>query len=168
MYPYPDPYKPDVNGIPSYQMQNTDYSADPPPYVNGIPSYQMQNTDYSANPPSYTPYPTANETSVFPPDVPPVFMTQPIVIASPQISYRDYTRLSILTLFHCFFPIGIAALIYSCKARKSVAHGDLVEAERLSRKSFILNMVAIGVGIPFNIAWIAAVIYLKVKYSRKW
>ncbi|XP_053546153.1 proline rich transmembrane protein 1B-like isoform X3 [Bombina bombina] len=139
MYPNPQPYN-----------QNIDWSSPQMPQP-GMPDY----------PPSYS---NAQATArVYPSAIAPnvVMTTQPnTLVMVPQPTYKDYMGLSIMNLLLCCLPIGIAALIFSCKTRDAVSRGDQASAASDSRTAFTLNMVALGIGIAVNIVWIAVVIYV--------
>ncbi|MEE6482116.1 hypothetical protein FKM82_013155 [Ascaphus truei] len=96
----------------------------------------------------------------------PVVTTQPMpMMYVPQPTYRDYLGLSIMNMLLCCLPIGIAATIFSCKTRDSVSRQDMASAESNSRTAFTLNMVALGIGLAINVAWIAYVIYAIVAFQ---
>ncbi|XP_053307633.1 proline rich transmembrane protein 1B-like [Spea bombifrons] len=147
-----------------YQEQKSDNMASPqnyPPNPNSAP-YPPSYPNSAPYPPSYpnsAPYPpqygqpqTFNNV---------VVNSQPAMMAvSPvRVTYKDYLGLSIFNLICCCLPLGIAALVYSCKTRDSLARGDMVSASSESRTTFTLNMVALGIGITVNIIWIALVSY---------
>ncbi|CAH2318321.1 major prion -like [Pelobates cultripes] len=92
--------------------------------------------------------------------MPTLVKTQPNVMVIPQPTYRDYLGLSIMNLILCCFPVGIAAVVFSCKTRDSLRRGDMISAASDSRTAFSLNMVALGLGIAANIVWVAYVIYV--------
>ncbi|XP_077312155.1 proline-rich transmembrane protein 1-like [Lithobates pipiens] len=96
---------------------------------------------------------------------PMVVTTQPTVIVVPQPAYKDYLGLSIVNMICCCLPIGIAALIFSIQTRDAASRQDAIGAEASSRTAFILNMVALGIGICSHIIWIAYVIYVSVVVS---
>ncbi|OCT71103.1 hypothetical protein XELAEV_18038012mg [Xenopus laevis] len=122
------------------QIPNRNDPVDPPLYENA------ETTAYFTQPPS------APQHTV-------VINTQPTMIPAPQRIYKDYLGCSITTLICCCLPIGIAALVFSCKTREDLIRGDMVSAAIDSRTAFTLNMVALGLGLVINITWIGFLIY---------
>lgn len=59
---------------------------------------------------------------------------------------KDYMGLSILNLFFCF-PLAIGGIILSLKVREYLATRDLARAREASRSCFMVNMIAMVVGI---------------------
>ncbi|RXN07934.1 synapse differentiation-inducing gene protein 1-like [Labeo rohita] len=87
----------------------------------------------------------ADQPVVFQPVVvqPAVLMTpMPLVTAVP-----DYLGYSIFTMLCCCFPLGIAATVYSCSTRDANMAGQRELAMSRSRVAFILNNVALGIGL---------------------
>uniref|UniRef100_A0A3B5ATN2 Uncharacterized protein n=1 Tax=Stegastes partitus TaxID=144197 RepID=A0A3B5ATN2_9TELE len=72
---------------------------------------------------------------------------------------NDYLGYSIFTLLCCFWPLGVAALVYSISTRTANQTGDQVTAERNSRTARTLNHVAVGLGIAFFIICLCIVMY---------
>ncbi|KAK2874654.1 hypothetical protein Q8A67_021807 [Cirrhinus molitorella] len=68
----------------------------------------------------------------------------PMVTAIP-----DYLGYSIFTMLCCCLPLGIAATIYSCSTRDANMAGQREMAMSSSRVAFILNNVALGIGLTF-------------------
>ncbi|CAH2318320.1 proline-rich transmembrane 1-like [Pelobates cultripes] len=97
---------------------------------------------------------------------PTVIAMQPNVAVVRQPVPKDYLCLSIVNLLLCCMPLGIAALIYSCKTQDSLRYGDMNSAVSNSRTSFKLNMVALGIGIVLNLVWIGLVIYINVAATQ--
>ncbi|CAH2318324.1 proline-rich transmembrane 1-like [Pelobates cultripes] len=73
--------------------------------------------------------------------------------------YNDYMALSIIMLLFFCLPFGIAALVFSCKMRKSMQRADMISAEKESRIAFILNMVALTLGLLAHATWIGLLIH---------
>ncbi|CAH2326231.1 leucine-rich repeat extensin 1 [Pelobates cultripes] len=92
--PYPAPYPP------SYPAPHPDPK---PPPTTSQPN-PIQNT--SINSPIMVVMSPNQNANVIPPAYPPVVK---------MTHYKDYLCLSIFTLLSCFWPIGIAALVFSCK-----------------------------------------------------
>ncbi|CAJ1065478.1 transmembrane protein 91-like [Xyrichtys novacula] len=67
----------------------------------------------------------------------------------------SYIGLSIFNLLCCCLPLGIAALIYSCKAQEANSLGQTSLAQDASRTAKILNIVGIVCGILLIIIFIA-------------
>ncbi|KAM9801622.1 dispanin subfamily A member 2b-like [Neosynchiropus ocellatus] len=66
-----------------------------------------------------------------------------------------YLGWSIFNTLCCCLPLGIAAIVYSCKVQTANATGDAVVAADASRVAKILNIVALVCGIIFIIIFIA-------------
>ncbi|XP_026541071.1 proline-rich transmembrane protein 1-like [Notechis scutatus] len=62
-------------------------------------------------------------------------------------SEPDYLRYSICTMFCCFLPFGIVAVIYSIKTQESNRSGNNTAARENSRLARIFIYCAVGVGI---------------------
>ncbi|KAA0702534.1 Synapse differentiation-inducing gene protein 1 [Triplophysa tibetana] len=80
----------------------------------------------------------------------PAVTVQPAVyVASVQLvsAPPDFLGYSIFTMLFCCLPLGIAALVYSCTAREAVMSGDREIAVNSSRMAYILNNIALGVGL---------------------
>ncbi|XP_016339118.1 synapse differentiation-inducing gene protein 1-like isoform X1 [Sinocyclocheilus anshuiensis] len=74
---------------------------------------------------------------------PAVFVTA-APLASPVPDYMGY---SIFTMLCCCFPLGIAALIYSCSTRNANYSGQRELAEKNSKMAVILNHAALVIGL---------------------
>ena len=64
---------------------------------------------------------------------------------------ETYMVWSILTFFCCFWPVGLAAIIYSARVTSEYNAGRYESAQRASRTAKGLNFTALGVGIAFFI-----------------
>ncbi|XP_059364421.1 synapse differentiation-inducing gene protein 1-like [Carassius carassius] len=103
------------------------------------------------------PPPADQDSAGYPPSSGPysgqtVVAVQPAVfeIAAPLASpLRDYLGYSIFTMLCCCFPLGIAALIFSCSTRNANLLGQRELAEKNSKTTLILNHAALGVGLVF-------------------
>uniref|UniRef100_A0A8C5N9I2 Uncharacterized protein n=1 Tax=Gouania willdenowi TaxID=441366 RepID=A0A8C5N9I2_GOUWI len=62
---------------------------------------------------------------------------------------------SIFTTFCCCLPLGIAALVCSCRAENANAVGDSTSAEDASRNAKVINIIGLVCGITFIIIYIA-------------
>ncbi|XP_040271455.1 dispanin subfamily A member 2b-like [Bufo bufo] len=69
---------------------------------------------------------------------------------------KDYLALSILSMFFCFCPLGLAALIFSLKSRDASNQNDADTAAKHSKTAFSLNIAAMVVGIILIIIVIIA------------
>ncbi|XP_050979196.1 transmembrane protein 91 isoform X2 [Labeo rohita] len=100
----------------------------------------------------------ADQPVVFQPVVvqPAVLMTpMPVVTAVP-----DYLGYSIFTMLCCCLPLGIAATIYSCSTRDANVSGQQELAVRSSRTAFILNNIALCLGILIITAAAILLLYM--------
>ncbi|XP_026574608.1 proline-rich transmembrane protein 1-like [Pseudonaja textilis] len=70
----------------------------------------------------------------------------------------DYLRYSICTMFCCFLPFGIVAVIYSIKTQESNRSGNSTAARENSRLARIFIYCAVGIGIIFWILYITLAI----------
>ncbi|XP_073702711.1 synapse differentiation-inducing gene protein 1-like [Garra rufa] len=59
----------------------------------------------------------------------------------------DYMGYSIFIMLCCCWPLGIAALVYSCFTRDANHLGQRHLAEKNSKRARILNHVGLGIGI---------------------
>ncbi|KAJ7990488.1 hypothetical protein DPEC_G00300840 [Dallia pectoralis] len=62
-----------------------------------------------------------------------------------------YLVSSIFTTLFLFWPIGIAALVFSYKVHEANKVGALEKASEASRTAKILNIVGLVIGIVFSI-----------------
>ncbi|XP_062504852.1 transmembrane protein 233-like [Corticium candelabrum] len=75
------------------------------------------------------------------------------VVNAPMV--RDYMAASIFTCLCCFWPIGLFAILYSCKVREARQVGDDNNALKYSKTVRILNVVGVIFGLIFLAALIA-------------
>ncbi|CAJ0957792.1 unnamed protein product [Ranitomeya imitator] len=66
----------------------------------------------------------------------------PLVGAPLQPEYRDYMLWSIVNMLFFCLPLGIAALIFSYKAKRAIARNDLNSAKSHSFTVWVLNIIA--------------------------
>ncbi|XP_064406221.1 proline-rich transmembrane protein 1-like [Halichondria panicea] len=93
---------------------------------------------------------------------------QPMVIQEPQDPPpSDYLALSIFTTILCFWPLGIAAIVFSVKTRNSFQRGEYEKARISSSNAKIFNIISIAVGIFLwvivliaQLAWIIPLAFL--------
>ncbi|XP_052425481.1 proline rich transmembrane protein 1B-like [Carassius gibelio] len=125
---------PRVNPIPS-GYPNQPYGAP------GAPQGQYVHQSY----PGMAVYPQAaydGQTGV---TVQPTMFMAPLLMAAP-----DYLGYSIFTMLFCCLPLGIAAVVYSCYTRDANLAGQREIAMSHSRAAFILNNVALGIGLTIT------------------
>ncbi|XP_040182736.1 dispanin subfamily A member 2b-like [Rana temporaria] len=80
----------------------------------------------------------------------PVINVQPEPVARlPQ--HKDYLIWSICSMICCFFPIGIAALIFSVKTRDAIYLQNDTVAAKHSRTTYQLNIASSVIGIVMYI-----------------
>ncbi|XP_044124289.1 trafficking regulator of GLUT4 1-like [Bufo gargarizans] len=145
----------------------------------------MENTSFQEpypskpgdQPPAYSPGPPVMQPSPYPAYYPPgpqhsvqqTLICQPtstnVVVVNGQVAstrpqYKDYLCWSILNCLCCCWPIGIAAIIFSCKTRSDIDAHNHDSAARNSRTTFNLNVSALVIGIIIEV--IFAVYYFAV------
>ncbi|XP_044278155.1 synapse differentiation-inducing gene protein 1-like [Varanus komodoensis] len=120
------------------------YGAALPEPSQGQPPYGAPGTGFKQGP------------SILPPQA--VFITPVQPTQEP-----DYLAYSIFTMFCCFFPLGITALVFSILTREANFAGNLTAAQRNSRLARIMAHAAVGVGLCFLILYITLVIFLTLK-----
>ncbi|KAA0716463.1 hypothetical protein E1301_Tti009410 [Triplophysa tibetana] len=69
---------------------------------------------------------------------------------------KTYLVWSIINTFCCCFPIGVAAIIFSCRVNTANSLGDGTKARESSRTARNLNIAAVVIGIIFIIIVIVA------------
>lgn len=67
----------------------------------------------------------------------------------------SYLGWSIFNTLCCCLPLGIAAIVCSCRAQNASAAGDQVNAADASRTAKILNVIGLVCGIILIIIFIA-------------
>ncbi|XP_062818478.1 proline rich transmembrane protein 1B-like [Anolis carolinensis] len=73
---------------------------------------------------------------------------QPIFIAAiHRVDEPDYMMYSLFTMLCCCLPIGIVAMIFSCKTRSANNAGDVRSARQYSTVALACAHTALGVGI---------------------
>ncbi|KAM3923705.1 dispanin subfamily A member 2b-like [Leptodactylus fuscus] len=120
----------------------------PPPYNPG--NLGMQPSPYPAY---YPPGPnnTVQQTLICQPPSTNVVVMNGQMAPANQPYYKDYLCWSIMNLLCCCWPIGIAAVVYSCKTKKSNDIRDYTAAAINSRVAFNLNISSLVIGILFEI-----------------
>lgn len=66
----------------------------------------------------------------------------------------DYLAYSIFTMLCCCFPLGIAALVFSCSTRDANYSGRRELAVKNSKTARTLNHVAVALGLIFTVLFI--------------
>lgn len=156
--PSPPPYPEQQVGGPSSgsQPQSAGYSAQPEyPAKEGYAEQQP----YTGQPGYLGPHPFA-ATPGYPPQVvqpgplqhtSTVIMpaTQTVILPSAPPRPSTWLGLSIFTFLFCVWPIGLAAIVFSCMVDSSYNAGDYEGARRNSNIAKWLNVAAIlsGVGV---------------------
>ena len=79
---------------------------------------------------------------------------QPMTAASMEERPNDCLAYAIFTCLCCFWPLGIVALIRSIQCRSAISHGNMVEAQRMSKQTKGFAHAALICGIIFTIIYI--------------
>ncbi|KAI7806682.1 synapse differentiation-inducing gene protein 1-like [Triplophysa rosa] len=144
-------------GPPPYQEPTQyPYAGYPPP--GNYPStsgYQGHQYGAALGPCNQEPYPGCPAVTV----QPAVYVASVQLVSAPP----DFLGYSIFTMLFCCLPLGIAALVYSCTTREAVMSGDREMAVNNSRMAYILNNIALGIGL----ATITVCIIVGVELSNK-
>ncbi|KAK1145950.1 UNVERIFIED_CONTAM: hypothetical protein FKN15_076593 [Acipenser sinensis] len=64
-----------------------------------------------------------------------------------RASVPSYLVWSIFNLLCCCFPLGVAAVVCSCRSENASGVGDMARAQEASRTAKILNIVGLVCGI---------------------
>ncbi|XP_048010221.1 synapse differentiation-inducing gene protein 1-like isoform X2 [Megalobrama amblycephala] len=105
-------------------------------------------------------YPTSFPSQPVPPgsDVQGPYPGQPVVAMQPAVFVTatpltnplpDYLCYSIFTMLFCCFPLGIAALVFSCSTQNANYSGQQALAEKNSKTARTLNHVGVAIGLVF-------------------
>ncbi|KAK6173878.1 hypothetical protein SNE40_017257 [Patella caerulea] len=76
-----------------------------------------------------------------------------VIVTQPQSSTMyvtkppDYLGFSIFICLFCFWPIGIASIIYSCRSRDAYTAGDVNTAQAKGSTARTLNIIGLVLGI---------------------
>lgn len=73
-----------------------------------------------------------------------------------QINWIPYLVLSIISTVCCCLPFGIVAIVFAAKINSAVSAGDYEAAEKAAKTAKIWIIVAIAVGIVWNIIQLVA------------
>ncbi|KAI5608352.1 dispanin subfamily A member 2b-like, partial [Silurus asotus] len=65
-----------------------------------------------------------------------------------------YLACSILNTIFCCLPLGIAAIVFSCRVDTANTIGDATRAQQHSKMARNLNILALVIGIVFIILYI--------------
>nr|XP_008115494.1 PREDICTED: synapse differentiation-inducing gene protein 1-like [Anolis carolinensis] len=146
---------------------NSPVTDDPVPFSETQPYQESEPLKLPARPPSPSGYgaPPPSYQSYGPPDAQfsqgPDFQSQQTIFIIPEQPTKEPDNLifSIFTMLCCFFPLGIAALVFSIKTQVANNNGNVLSAQKNSRLSVIMARAALGFGIVF---WILYIIILTV------
>lgn len=90
----------------------------------------------------------------------PVYQSEPVYQSSyqqeTQINWIPYLVLSIISTVCCCLPFGIVAIVFAAKINSAVSAGDYEAAEKAAKTAKIWIIVAIAVGIVWNIIQLVA------------
>jgi hypothetical protein len=93
--------------------------------------------------------------------VPPAYQASQYQASGPPIQrphIPNHLGWAIAVLLLCFFPTGIAALVYSTQVDSKLAYGDIAGAWESSRKAKMWCWISFGI----SVAWIVFMILLLV------
>ncbi|ESO89460.1 hypothetical protein LOTGIDRAFT_234303 [Lottia gigantea] len=88
---------------------------------------------------------------------PPV-VSQTIITTRPS----DYFGCALFTCLCCFWPTGIAALVFSCNSRSAADRMDFAQAENDGRMAKIFSIISLVIGLVWMIAVIIYVVVVFV------
>ncbi|XP_036894898.1 transmembrane protein 91 isoform X1 [Sturnira hondurensis] len=81
-------------------------------------------------------------------------------LLSPLLPH-DHLGLAVFSVLCCFWPVGIAAFCLAQKTNKAWAKGDVQGAGAASRRTFLLGVLAIGLGVcTYTAALVTLAAYL--------
>lgn len=90
----------------------------------------------------------------------PVYQSEPVYQSSyqqePQINWIPYLVLSIISTVCCCLPFGIVAIVFAAKINSAMSAGDYEAAEKAAKTAKIWIIVAVVVGIFWNIIQLVA------------
>lgn len=90
----------------------------------------------------------------------PVYQSEPVYQSSYQqetkINWIPYLVLAIISTVCCCLPFGIVAIVFAAKINSAVSAGDNEAAEKAARMAKIWIIVAVVVGIFWNIIQLVA------------
>ncbi|KAL1258754.1 hypothetical protein QQF64_009331 [Cirrhinus molitorella] len=110
------------------------YQHSPAEYPPSFPSQPVPQGPYAQGP-----YPGQSVVAM----QPTVFVTAaPVAIPVP-----DYMAYSFFIMLCCCFPLGVAALVFSCDTRDANFSGQRELAEKNSKMARTLNHIGLGIGI---------------------
>ena len=89
------------------------------------------------------------------------YQTPPVYQSSYEpekpINWVPYLVLSIISTVCCCLPFGVVAIVFAAKINSSVSAGDYEAAEKAARTAKIWIIVAVAVGIVWNIFQMVAI-----------
>lgn len=168
-----------------YPAEKQDPSSPPPPYYPSAPGPPNMGPYYppASGPPDMGPYyppapgPPAPgpyyqpyyPSAPMPPPQQPLMCQQStnVVVVNPQSvtirqRHSDYLCWSICNLLCCFWPLGLAAIIFSCKTRSDDDYNNAEAAACSSKTALALNITSLVAGIVMYI--IIVVVYTQRAY----
>jgi hypothetical protein len=94
---------------------------------------------------------------VTPPNHPTYMVTdQPVIGIKPSVEYSspppDHLVWSLFSIFCCFMPLGIVALIKSVQTRQHIQFGLYAQAEMSSREARKFNKLSLWLGVAIHVA----------------
>ncbi|XP_042296666.1 transmembrane protein 91-like [Sceloporus undulatus] len=112
-------------------------------------------------PPVPPPYQASSGTSDAQMGQGPDFQFQQAIFITPVEPTKEPDSLiySIFTLICCFFPLGVAALIFSIKTQEANRNGNVTSAQKNSRLARLMAHTSLGIGVLF---WVLFIIILAV------
>jgi len=96
---------------------------------------------------------------------------RPPAYAGPSGSYGPiphiptYMGWAIAVLILCFWPTGIAAVVYASRVSEKLALGDFVGAQEASRKAKIWCWISFAVAVAFWVIGLLAAFFLAVPFG---
>ncbi|XP_052425480.1 proline rich transmembrane protein 1B [Carassius gibelio] len=151
----PPPYYPNAG----YQIPRANLNPIPSGYPNqlyGAPGGDQGQYVY----PGMAVYPQVGYDGQTGVTVQPTVVMTTVVMAAP-----DYLGYSIFTMLCCCLPLGIAAVVYSCYTRDANLAGQREIAMSHSRVAFILNNVALGIGLTITAVIIILIFTVAIRHS---
>ncbi|KAK2874655.1 hypothetical protein Q8A67_021808 [Cirrhinus molitorella] len=132
--------------VPSHKLLSTPTHPKPAtkPSTHSSPSEFLAKMDTSSELPAKTESPALVQPAAVQPVVQSTVVISPMQVVT---AIPDYLGYSIFTMLCCCLPLGIAATVFSCHTRDANLSGQQELARSSSRVAFILNNVALGLGL---------------------
>ncbi|KAH3833263.1 trafficking regulator of GLUT4 1-like isoform X2 [Dreissena polymorpha] len=134
-----------------------DAKGEPPAYEAVTPQSQEGYRYDQEYPPNYAPVGSVVQSSSSV-----AVMNQPLqeMMCVVQPRPPDYTYLALFSCLCCFWPLGLAALIYAIQAKSMVDTGHYDDAKWRTNVALGLSIASVIVGIPCII--LAALLYARI------